>query len=403
MYKDHFTLMVKPIGSACNMACKYCYYLGNDLSKRLPMSYETLELLIKEYFESSPGDTYSFIWHGGEPTQRGLDFYKKAVELQKKYLPQGKKCWNNLQTNGLALNEEWCAFLKKESFDVGLSIDGTGLIHDTYRKDASGQPTYERIRNNIALLKRYGIFPDLLCTVNALTCEDPYGVYHSLRDLGTGWIQFIPIVNKKEDGTLDEDSVDVSRYGNFLISIFHQWFYKDTGHLGIQLFMEILLNKTGRSPTLCYLQEECGNVPAVESDGKIYSCDHFVNERHYIGDLHEEPLSKIMEKQETFGKRKSDLNQKCQSCPFLKLCRGGCIKDRDAEGNNYLCEAYHEVFEAVDEPIQKAAALMKTGMSLPQAAAELKKERDLLWKDVKGNAPCPCGSGRKYKHCCRNV
>ena len=152
-----FTIMVKPIGSACNMACKYCYYLGNDLSKRQPMSYETLELVIKEYFAADDSDTYSFIWHGGEPTLRGLEFFKKAVELQKKYLPEGKNCWNNLQTNGLSLNEEWCAFLKKESFDVGLSIDGTKLIHDTYRKDASGKDTYDRIKENIQLLKRYGI------------------------------------------------------------------------------------------------------------------------------------------------------------------------------------------------------------------------------------------------------
>ncbi len=402
MYKGPFTIMVKPIGSACNMACKYCYYLGNDLSKRQPMSYETLELLIKEYSGASQGDIYSFIWHGGEPTLRGLDFFKKAVELQKKYLPAGKKCWNNLQTNGLSLNEEWCAFLKKESFDVGLSIDGTKLIHDSYRKDASGNETYDRIKENIQLLKRYGIRPDLLCTVNAMTCKDPYGVYHSLRDLDTGWIQFIPIVNFKEDKTLDEDSVDVKAYGDFLYSIFHQWFYKDSDKLGIQLFMEMLLAYSGRRQTLCWLQEECGNVPVIESDGKVYSCDHFVNERHFIGDLHETALSSIMEKQESFAKRKSTLSEKCLQCPFLFLCHGGCIKDRDENGNNVLCDAYLPLFEKTAEPMEKAVQLMKQGKSLPQATAVLKKERDLLWKDVKGNALCPCGSKRKYKHCCKS-
>lgn len=402
MFKLPFTIMVKPIGSACNMACKYCYYLGNDLSKRQPMSYETLELVIKEYFAADDSDTYSFIWHGGEPTLRGLEFFKKAVELQKKYLPEGKNCWNNLQTNGLSLNEEWCAFLKKESFDVGLSIDGTKLIHDTYRKDASGKDTYDRIKENIQLLKRYGIRPDLLCTVNRMTCEDPYGVYHSLKDLDTGWLQFIPIVNFRQDGTLDEDSVDVKAYGDFLHSIFHQWFYHDTNRLGIQLFMEMLLAYSGKRQTLCWLQEECGNVPVIESDGRVYSCDHFVNETNRIGDLHETSLSEIMEKQEAFSKRKSTLSKKCTNCPFLFLCHGGCIKDRDDTGNNVLCDAYLPLFEKTKEVMEKTILLMRQGKSLPQAAAVLKTERDLLWKDVKGNALCPCGSGRKYKHCCKD-
>ena len=168
---------------------------------------ETYAELIKLYgIDKMPGfKTYA------ELEQSGITFN----------LPEGKNCWNNLQTNGLSLNEEWCAFLKKESFDVGLSIDGTKLIHDTYRKDASGKDTYDRIKENIQLLKRYGIRPDLLCTVNRMTCEDPYGVYHSLKDLDTGWLQFIPIVNFKKDGTLDEDSVDVKAYGDFLHSIFH--------------------------------------------------------------------------------------------------------------------------------------------------------------------------------------
>ena len=394
--------MVKPIGSACNMACKYCYYLGNDLSRRKPMSYETLDVLIRSYFESSDGDVYSFIWHGGEPTLRGLDFFKQAVALQKKYLPKGKKCWNNLQTNGLSLNEEWCAFLKQEHFDVGFSIDGTKLSHDTYRKDASGNETYERIKENIGLLKRYGIYPDLLCTVNAMTQEDPYGVYKSLQDLHTGWIQFIPVANRREDGSLDEDSIDPLKYGEFLRCIFHQWFYHDTKDTGVQLFMEMLLAYMGKGQTLCWLKKECGDVPVVESDGRVYSCDHFVNERHYLGNIHESSFEKILEKQESFARRKSDLSEKCSKCSFLFLCHGGCIKDRDEEGNNILCQSYLKLFEETKEPMAKAVALMKKGYTLPQAASFLKKERDALWKDIKPNALCPCGSRRKFKHCCRS-
>ena len=394
--------MVKPIGSACNMACKYCYYLGNQLSQRKPMSYETLETLIRNYFESSPGPVLSFIWHGGEPTLRGLDFFKKAVELQKKYLPKGYECWNNLQTNGLALNEEWCAFLKKESFDVGLSIDGNKMIHDFFRKDATGNETYERIKANIALLKRYGIRPDLLCTVNALTCENAYSVYQALKELDTGWIQFIPIVNKNENDELDEDSLDVKRYASFLKTIFYQWLYNDLDKLGVQLFMEMLQVYAGSQQTLCWLQEKCGAVPVVESNGNVYSCDHFVREKHYLGNINEDSLAQIMEgeKQKSFAALKSTLSEKCQDCRYLKICHGGCIKDRDRNNENVLCEAYLEVFNEVEEPLKLTAKLMKEGVPIKKVMETLRAQRDEKWKDVKGNAPCPCGSGRKYKHCC---
>ncbi len=397
-----FTVMVKPIGSACNMACRYCYYLGNELSHRRPMSYETLEVLIRNYFDSSPGPVVSFIWHGGEPTLRGIDFYKKAVELEKKYLPKGYECWNNIQTNGLELSDEWCQFLKKERFDVGLSIDGTALIHDSFRKDASGKGTYDRVKASIERLKRYGIRPDLLCTVNAQTCEDAYNVYRQLRDLNTGWIQFIPIVNMDGDGIVDPYSVDRKRYGSFLKTVFYQWLYNDLDKLGVQLFMEMMQVYAGNSQTLCWLQERCGNVPVVESDGKVYSCDHFVREEHCLGNIHEDSLSSIMDgdKQRSFGERKAFLNEKCRNCPYLSICNGGCLKDRDRNNCNVLCESYLEVFEEAEEPLRKAAKLWMEGNSFKKIMEELKKDRDEKWKDIKGNAPCPCGSGRKYKHCC---
>jgi uncharacterized protein len=397
-----FTVMVKPIGSACNMACRYCYYLGNEISMRRPMSEQTMEAMIRNYFESSPGPVVSFIWHGGEPTLRGLDFFKMAVELEKKYLPQGYECWNNLQTNGLELNEEWCAFLRKEHFDVGLSIDGNRMIHDYYRRDAKGNETYDRIRDHIALLMRYGIRPDLLCTVNRMTCENACSVYQNLKELNTGWMQFIPIVNMNEDGSLSEDSVDVEGYGNFLKTVFYQWLYNDLDKLGVQLFMEMLQVYAGSSQTLCWLQKECGDVPVVESNGNVYSCDHFVRDEHYLGNILETSLAEIMEgkKQRDFGRAKALLPEKCGSCDYLKICHGGCLKDRNRDGCNVLCESYLEVFKEAEEPLKKAAMMMRERIPFKTIMEELRKDRDLKWKDVSGNAPCPCGSGRKYKHCC---
>lgn len=395
---ESLTLMVKPVGSSCNMRCRYCYYLGNEVSRHQLMDEETLEMMIRSYF-SHAQPVYSFIWHGGEPTLAGMDFYRKALSYQKQYLPAGSECWNNLQTNGLNLNEEWCSFLKEEGFDVGISIDGTKYIHDQHRKDAAGKDTYDRVRANIALLKEYGIRADLLCTVNAETVNDPCEVYESLRSLDTGWMQFIPIVNKEADGSLNEDSVDPGKYGNFLSCIFEQWI-SDFGKLGVQLFMEALNVYAGGRQSLCWLQKRCGRVLVVESDGSVYSCDHFVNADHCLGNVLTDSLEDMAVRNDAFGELKERLNEKCQSCRFLFLCNGGCIKDRDEEGYNVLCKAYEELYETMDEPLKMMVSLLQKKYT-PQAISDLlKKKRREKWKDISRNDPCPCGSGRKYKNCC---
>lgn len=395
---EALTVMIKPVGSLCNMRCRYCYYLGNEVSRRQLMNDETLEALIRSYF-SNAQPVYSFIWHGGEPTLAGLDFYKKALSFQKKYLPAGSECWNNLQTNGLNLSREWCLFLKENHFDVGISIDGKKCIHDRYRKDAAEGDTYDRISENISLLKEYGIRPDLLCTVNAESVRYPYEVYASLKELDTGWIQFIPIVNREKDGSLSEDSVDPKRYGTFLSCIFQQWI-SDFGKLGVQLFMEALNVYAGGTQSLCWLQRRCGRVLVTESDGSVYSCDHFVNSYHYLGNVRTDELEEMARKNDSFGLLKEKLNEKCRNCRFLFLCNGGCIKDRDGEGYNVLCEAYEELFETMEELLKIMAELLKNRYA-PQKISELLKEkRREKWKDVSRNDPCPCGSGRKYKACC---
>ena len=397
-----FAVMLKPVGSSCNMACSYCYYLNNEVSDRKKMTADRLEKIIASYFASNPFEVNSFVWHGGEPTLAGLDFYKEAVRIQKKYLPKGKTYWNNLQTNGLLLNEEWCDFLKKENFDVGISIDGIRLVHDKYRLDAKKEKTYDRVAEKINLLKRYGIKPDLLCTVSADTGENAYEVYQALKNFKTGWIQFIPIVNKNEDGSLREESITPKAYGDFLVTCFHQWLYNDLGTCDVQLFMEVLNYYAGGKQSLCWLKEECGDVLAIESDGHIYSCDHFVNKENLLGSIDSCDLSSCINsnQQSAFGKAKSDLSKKCLQCKYLHLCNGGCPKDRDQDKNNLLCEGLYHFFEESEEPCKKAVSLLRAGNSRDQVMAILRKERKQKWAAVSANSPCPCGSGRKYKHCC---
>ena len=396
-----FALMVKAAGSSCNMNCRYCYYLNNQTSSKSFMSEGSLEKLIRNYLSCESGPVFSIVWHGGEPTLRGLDFYRKAVGLEKKYLKPGCECWNNLQSNGLELNEEWCQFLKENRFDVGISIDGTKLVHDTYRKDNAGNATYDRICENIRMLKRYGVRADLLCTINSESVKDPYQVYKSLRELDSGWIQFIPIVNRDENGVLSEESVNGEDYGDFLCTVFHQWLYQDLGKCNVQLFAEILNHYNGGKQSLCWLREECGDVLVVEHDGKVYSCDHFVNEDHLLGDI-DTPFDVLLESeiQRSFAYGKRPACEKCRSCRYLSLCNAGCVKDRDGSGENVLCEGLYRLFECSDEPFRRTLELLHQGMSAADVRAILKRERKEKWKHVKGNDLCPCGSGRKYKHCC---
>ena len=225
MANHPFVTMTKPTGSFCNMRCRYCYYLNADNGEsfaQIRMNPELLERYISDYIRSTKEDVVSFTWHGGEPTLAGLDFYEEVVRLQKKYLPKGKTCWNNIQTNGLLIDEKWCEFLKREKFDIGVSIDGTRFVHDLYRVDVNEAGTYNRTKKAVELLEKYGIRPDLLCTVTEDTASAARSVYASLRSFHSGWIQFIPIVRYNEDGSTTEDSVTPGSYGRFLKEVFRE-------------------------------------------------------------------------------------------------------------------------------------------------------------------------------------
>ena len=374
-----FSLMVKPAGSSCSMRCQYCYYIDNPESGSRFMSEQILEQTIRSYAAAASYPVLSYVWHGGEPTLRGIEFYKRAAELQRKYLPEGFECWNSLQTNGLALNDEWCRFLSLNHFDVGISIDGTRAIHDTYRHDAGGNPTYERIRNNITLLQKYGIQPDLLCTVTKDTARDAYQVYNSLKRLRTGWVQFIPIVNHDEDGNVSEESVRPDSYGNFLTELFRLWLTKDFMTNDVQMFAELLNVHNGSRATLCWLGETCGQALVIESDGGIYSCDHFVTRSHLLGNVMDTPLDQAVmcEQQSLFGNAKRDeLSEKCRTCRYLHLCHGGCPKDRFLPGReNYLCEGLYAFFEYSTPVYQRLLELLKQKVPKDRAIKILRREK----------------------------
>ena len=409
MSGEPFAVMAKPVGSACNMRCSYCYYLetpGSSPAAR--MSPETLERLIRGYIEAAPGPVLSITWHGGEPTLAGLDFYRRAVEIEKRYLPEGWECWNNLQTNGLALDGEWCDFLAAERFDVGVSIDGIQALHDSFRPDAAGRPTYERVRAAIDRLRERGVRPDLLCTVTAETARHGAEVYRALRDLDTGWMQFIPIV-VREGGGVTADSVTPELYGRFLQDVFAAWVFRDMGRVEVQLFSETALALSGREPNLCWMRRTCGHVPVVEADGSVFACDHYVRPEYRFGSLAEEPLGALVSgaRQTAFGAAKQTaLTGHCRACPWLPLCGGACPKDRFAlspegePGQYYLCAGL-EAYFAYAVPLLREAMRLSARRTPPDLIMTALVDRERArFRGVSRNDLCPCGSGKKAKSCC---
>ena len=353
---SEYMIMAKPVGSRCNMACGYCYYLGKGQysthESQTVMSRPVLEKLIKQLISSSPEVT-SIVWHGGEPTLAGLDFFREVMAIEKRYLPAGHRIWNNLQTNGMLIDEQWRDFLLENRWDVGVSIDGTRAAHDANRRmpgksgcDGSAQSSWERTAHSIRMLRDAGIPVDLLCTVNSDTAGDPEGVYDALKAFDTGWMQFIPIVGAAK-------SVTPQQYGDFLCRIFDRWrSCGDVGRVHVQLFDETARVWRGMKPTLCWMQETCGQALIAEEDGAVYSCDHYVDPGHRLGYLQEHELNELADsdKQKAFGlyKRQS-LCDECRSCRWLSVCGGGCPKDRlpDASGQPryYLCEGLRMFWE----------------------------------------------------------
>jgi len=408
--------MAKPLGPICNLNCGYCYYLGKTslfpAGERFRMADDVLEAYVRSFIEASPGPVVQFVWHGGEPTLIGLQFYRRVLELQKRYTPADWTCVNNLQTNGVLLDDEWCAFLAEHRFHVGISIDGPARLHDACRVDNSGRPTHRQVKRALELLQRHDIHPDVLCTLTAVTAPHPVEVYRFFLDHGVRWLQFLPVVQRSSGGGVSDLSVTPEAMGAFLCTVFDEWVRHDMRRITVQTFAECLFVWMGQPASLCTMAETCGRALAVEHDGSVYSCDHFVEPEHRIGDVASDALATLVDGpvQVAFGRVKREgLPGRCRECPVLTACNGGCPKDRFAsaadgeEGLNYLCAGYRQFYEHVAPYMARMAALARLREPVSAIMTELKlKEADAdgPWRRASRNDPCPCGSGRKFKRCC---
>ena len=365
--------MLKPAGSLCNLRCKYCYYLEkNNLyqeQKSHVISDQMLEKFIKEYIESQTTPDVLFCWHGGETLMRPISFYRRALELQRRYAG-GRRIDNSIQTNATLLTDEWCQFFRENNFLVGVSIDGPQEFHDEYRRTATGKPTFHKVMQGIRLLNKHGVEWNALAVVNDFNAEYPLDFYHFFKEIGCHYIQFTPIVERKvirndglslapgmeEGGELIDFSVTPEQWGNFLCTIFDEWVRNDVGNYYIQIFDATLANWVGVQPGLCTLAKECGHAGVMEFNGDVYSCDHFVYPEHLLGNIQNKTITEMMygEKQKEFARLKHDcLPQQCRECQWQFACHGECPKNRfvrDKYGNpglNYLCRGYHQFFEHV--------------------------------------------------------
>jgi len=351
-------VMLKPVGALCNLRCKYCYYLEkkdlySDIKNHV-MSEELLERFIDQYLNSQTMGQVLFTWHGGETTMRNISFYKKALELQKRYA-HGRQIDNCLQTNGTLLTDEWCRFLKENNFLVGISIDGPQHCHDVYRRTRDNRPSFYQVMKGIELLKKHSVEFNVMGVVNDYNINYPLEFYNFFKSIDCHYIQFTPIV-EQIDGQLADWNVPADAWGDFLITIFDEWIKKDVGNYYVQYFDATLANWVGEKPGVCILGKTCGHAGVMEFNGDVYSCDHFVYPEYKIGNIYTHTLTEMMysDKQLKFGMDKVDkLPQQCKECEFLFACNGECPKNRitnasDGEsGLNYLCDGYYKFFKHV--------------------------------------------------------
>lgn len=367
-------VMLKPVGAACNLRCHYCYYLEKacfykDSSKRV-LSEEMLDLFTKEYIEAQTMNDVLFTWHGGEPLMRPLSFYRKALELQKKY-GRGRNISNVIQTNGTLLTDEWCRFLHENNWLVGVSIDGPQEFHDEYRRTASGGPSWAKVMRGIQLLNKHHVEWNAMAVVNDFNADYPLDFYHFFKEMGCRFIQITPVVERMvnhADGrhlaTLTDDatapvtdfSVTPEQWGRFLCAIFDEWVRNDVGQTYVELFDCILANWVGVTPGICVYAKECGHAGIMEFNGDVYSCDHFVFPEYRLGNIRKKTITEMLygEQQQQFSRLKSQsLPKECKKCEWEFACHGECPRTRfikDVYGNpgkNYLCEGYRMFFRHI--------------------------------------------------------
>jgi uncharacterized protein len=410
-----FHVMAKPTGSRCNLSCDYCFFLEKSAlypGSEQRMSDEVMSAFIGQTIEAQRVPFVTLAWQGGEPTLMGLDFFRRALDAEKAALPDGWQVERTIQTNGTLLTDEWAVFLAENDILVGLSIDGPRELHDAYRHDGAGRPVFDQVETAARLLQKHGAEFNVLCTINAANVDHPLDVYRYFRDeLGARYLQFIPIVEVATPpadgapGTVTDRSVPSLAYGEFLSAIFDEWVRRDVGEMFVQFFDGVLAAYVRGYSSLCILQPTCGEGVALEHNGDVYSCDHFVDTPYLLGNIMQTPLGELVrcEQQQAFGQAKRDaLPQYCRECEFLFACNGECPKNRilltpDGEpGLNWLCEGLKLFFAHTDRRMKLLAELL--GQNRP--AADIMRILAEEAAKTGRNDPCPCGSGRKYKACC---
>jgi serine-type anaerobic sulfatase-maturating enzyme len=425
-----FHLLSKPTGAVCNLDCSYCFFLSKEMlypGSRFRMADELLEEYIRQLFEAHEGQPeVTVAWQGGEPTLIGLEFFRRSIELQREHGRPGQRIMNTIQTNGTLIDDEWAAFFKEQEFLVGLSIDGPRDLHDAYRVDKGGKGSFDRVMRGLGYLQKHDVDWNALTTIHAANGDYGLDVYRFLRDeAGAQFMQFIPIIERtadppgangswsswrdrplyvQEGSYVTDRSVTAEQYGRFLIEVFEEWVRRDIGSVYVQMFDVALANWHGEPPSLCIHSETCGSALALEHTGDLYSCDHFVEPKHKLGNIRELHMLDLVSspQQVQFGLDKRDtLPQYCLDCDVRFACHGGCPKDRFIEtpdgepGLNYLCAGFKDFFHHVDRPMRMMSLLLARNRAPAElmqlyAATDAKRGR---------NEPCPCGSGRKWKHC----
>jgi uncharacterized protein len=400
-----FHLLTKPVGPICNLDCKYCFYLEKEklypAEKSWRMSDAVLEKYVHDYIHDQPADEIHFAWQGGEPTLLGADFFRKAVALQKKFAG-GKIISNAIQTNGTLLDDDWCKFLKQNNFLVGLSIDGPRELHDAFRVDKNQKPTFDKVMRGLEFLQNHKVEFNTLTVVNRVNSQSPLEVYRFLKRIGSQYLQFIPLVERAAAGetsltfaeppelqrsgvsaaTVTEWSVCAEDYGNFLCSIFDEWVRRDVGEVFVQLFDTALGNWMGLGSSLCVFAEKCGAALAIEHNGDVFSCDHYVYPRWKLGNVMNQSLGAMVDSaaQIKFGNDKLDsLPKFCRDCEVRFACNGECPKHRfistpDGEsGLNYLCPTYKKFFRHIDPHMKTMAQLLQNDRAPAEIMALLAK------------------------------
>ncbi len=426
-----FHLLAKPTGAQCNLDCAYCFFLSKEMlypDSRFRMSEETLDSYLRQLIESHAGmPEVTIAWQGGEPTLMGLDFFRRSVEVAERYLEPGQTALHTMQTNATLIDAEWAVFLREHEFLVGVSIDGPEDVHDAYRVTRGGRGSFHQVMEGLGHLRDAGVEWNALTTIHAANAARGREVYRFLRDdCGARFVQLIPIIERVAEGgpggevpwsswrdrplyvqsgeSVTGRSVTAEGYGRFLIDVFEEWVRRDVGEVYVQMFDVALANWVGEPPGLCIHSETCGKALALEHTGDLYSCDHFVEPGHLLGNIADRHMLDLVDSpaQEKFGRDKRDtLPAFCRGCEVRFACHGGCPKDRfirtpdGEEGLNYLCAGYKDFFHHVDAPMREMAGLLAAGRA-PSEIVGLTRRRDA----ARGrNEPCPCGGGRKWKRC----